>query len=493
MQNKTVMESPPRQGPGTKLPDASGSDPIIRILTIGVFALSTGMILAAGRGDLWLDEIWSILLAREATSPADILLKFRHDNNHIINTLFQYWIGKQDLLYMHRLPAVAAGIGSIWLLGRIAQQRGRIERMITMLLAGTSYLLILYFSESRGYAPAIFCSLMCLALLQQPPQRLQAHKVAIFWMASIVGILSHATFVIILAALFCLFVAQELQRKSSLTAKGINLGLYFLVPVGFAAGFYIFFIRHIEIGGGPIYSTWEVVCRAASLTLGFPEGPLWGALALVCVAAVIAAGTLYLYREKSAHWIFFPVALLLAPFLLIVVTQPTYIYFRYFIVCIPFFYLLLGFLAAKSYRSASQPGRWMLVLIMVFFFLAQAQRIVPLLRLGRGNYLAAVQHIASNSEENTIRIGSDHDFRNKVLLAFYTTFLPQPGRLYYIDQPDWKRATPDWIITHSQNRTYRPPKHLSIPDVGKYRLAKEYRFAGISGCTWFLFRLEKKG
>src|SRR5512143_455296 len=49
------------------------------------------MVLSA-RGDLWLDEIWSIFFAEAARSPCEILTLFRHDNNHVLNTLYLYAI-----------------------------------------------------------------------------------------------------------------------------------------------------------------------------------------------------------------------------------------------------------------------------------------------------------------------------------------------------------------------------------------------------------------
>ncbi len=490
MKNATAKENPQPLPPRKLAAIPPLAEQRMRFATYLVFALSAGLVLAAARGDLWFDEIWSILFADQASSPADIYFKFQHDNNHLINTLYQYLVGKQDILFLHRLPAIAAGIGSIWLVGIIANKWGQTERLVATLLAGTSFPLLLYFSEARGYAPAIFCALLCFALLQEEQPRLEARRVGIFWIASIVGSLSHATFVIALAALLCLAVVQQHRRDANSKSKRLRLWLFFLVPMVFLAFYFISFARHIEFGGGPVYTQWDVVCRTASYTLGLPEGRLWGPLALGCVAAVTAAGTLQLYRKRSAQWIFFPIMLFVAPMLLIVVTQPTYLYFRYFVVCIPFFYILLSCVAARHLRSANRPIRWMVVAAVLLYVTAQGLRIAPLLHLGRGSYMAAVEYIASDSPNHRVGIGSDHDFRNKMLFAFYTQFLPEPNRLYYIDHPDWKRTAPDWLVTHSQNRTFRPPKQLTIPDVGEYALVKEYRFAGISGWHWFLYRLN---
>jgi hypothetical protein len=52
------------------------------------FLLSSALIVAAARGDLWLDELVSLSFARNAHSIADIFVRFPYDNNHPLNTLF---------------------------------------------------------------------------------------------------------------------------------------------------------------------------------------------------------------------------------------------------------------------------------------------------------------------------------------------------------------------------------------------------------------------
>ena len=127
--------------------------------------VSTMMIYAAATGDLWLDEIWSIFFSESAKSPWEIVSLYKHDNNHLLNTFYLYAIGRQDTLIFYRLLSMAAGVGSSYLLTTIARKRGELESIFVLLLAGFSYPLILYFSEARGYAPAIFFALLSLFLL----------------------------------------------------------------------------------------------------------------------------------------------------------------------------------------------------------------------------------------------------------------------------------------------------------------------------------------
>ena len=57
------------------------------------------LIVAAARGDLWLDEIWSLLFVRASRSVTDLFARFRHDNNHLLNTLFLYYLGERKTLF----------------------------------------------------------------------------------------------------------------------------------------------------------------------------------------------------------------------------------------------------------------------------------------------------------------------------------------------------------------------------------------------------------
>ena len=134
----------------------SGSGILSRLLLWSAFSL---LIVAAARGDLWLDEIWSLGFALDSSSAADVFCRFKHDNNHVLNTLYLYLVSHADDFMVFRTLSVLSGIASLWLLTWIAgQERRKTEAMLVLIMAGSSYPLLLYFSEARGYAPAVFMS-----------------------------------------------------------------------------------------------------------------------------------------------------------------------------------------------------------------------------------------------------------------------------------------------------------------------------------------------
>ncbi len=456
-----------------------------------VLVVSSVLILASARGDLWLDEIWSLGFAHASHSVMDVFVRFHHDNNHPLNTVFLYWAGEQRSLIVYRLFAVCTGIGSVVLAGYIAGQSwGRQEAWCSLALTGTSYPLLLYFSEARGYAPAIFFALAACAFLQQNLRRFRPGRAALFWAVSILGVLSHPTFIMATIA-FCLWsLAREIQATGSFRQKALRLAAHHGPPLAFFAWWYAFFLRGMEIGGGPIYPKWQVVGQASALLLGWPEVPGFPAVAMAGVLMVGAAGVVLLLRERDPQWLLFLAVLGLAPALMVVLTRPTYLYFRYFIVAFPFFYLLLSHVVCRCARAWPNGGRWWLLAAVAVLITGQTPRVYALITLGRGSYAQALARIAEGSPQDVVRIGGDNDFHDRLLFDFYAPRVPGGDRLRYVEQPHWGEATPDWFIVLSQNFAFRPPREIAVHGLGDYRLAEAYRFSGVSGWSWFVFRRE---
>jgi hypothetical protein len=308
-----------------------------------------------------------------------------------------------------------------------------------------------------------------------------------FWMASILGILSHLSFVIVSVSFVLGSVATEVLKESPRLRRLIWLLAYHVPPLAFFGLFYIFFAWDMAIGAGPLYTNWDVITQSAILLFGFPQDPFFGGLGVLLLILVVAVGSYALYRNRDERWLFFCSALFIVPMLVLLFARPKYLYFRYFIVCFPFFYLLLSYLLCHGYRY-SKPVRAGVIAVALLMFAGQTYRVVPLLELGRGSYRAALTRILENSPEGVVRIGSDHDFRNRVLVDFYAPFLGGSHKLRYIPQPEWRSEPPEWILTHSQDLSYEPPPDISVPGVGVYQFFAAYPFSGVSGWSWFLYR-----
>jgi hypothetical protein len=463
-------------------------------LGLGVL-LSAALMIGAARGDLWLDEVWSIFIAEAAKTPWEIVSLYKHDNNHVLNTLFIYLLGRQDNLMIYRALAIVSGIGSMVILVSLARKWGHPEGIFALLLAGSSYPLILYFSEARGYAPAMFFAVLSLSVLKSSLSRPGLLKALLFWAVVAGGVLSHLSFVAVLLSLFLYAVIHQTVRESSLKGRVLRVSQYFLVPVLFAGVFYLFYARNMVIGGGNINDKFSEIARGVSYLLGLPASLHAGGLALALFAVVVLSGAWLLYRDRDAEWSFYISVLVLSPALMLLVMRPEYFWFRYFVVCFPFFYLMASFVLGKMYRRRHAGFRYGVSILLCLYVAGQMHSLVPLVQLGRGNYRAVIAEASNRSSGDVITMGSDHDFRNRLLLSFYERFLP-PGRtLHYVEQSSWGRELPEWIITHSLDPSYDPPPWIAILGNQMYELTKIEKFSGNSGFGWYLYHraTDRKG
>jgi hypothetical protein len=350
----------------------------------------------------------------------------------VLNTLYLYAIGKQQDLILYRGLAIASGIGSLILLRKTALRWGPAESVIAVLLAATSYPLLLYFSEARGYAPAVFFGLLSFFLLRECQRRFRPALLMLFWCASILGVLSHLSFVIAFLSLVIFTLHHELSEDAPLIRRFVQVGIYLLVPSVIVSTLYLFYARGMAIGGGPPVDKFAVLQQGIASFAGLPDGVR--ALGLPLVLLPVLWSLVLLYRAGDQEWSFYGSVLLAAPAFVVIFAGAQYFNFRYVIVCFPFAYLLLARLLTIASHEA-KPYRYFVFLILSLFVVGQAHHLAPFLENGRGSYKPIVAEMESVSTGTTITVGSDNDFRNKMVLLFYERFFPRAKEVRYIDQP----------------------------------------------------------
>ena len=79
-----------RPAPPLTAPSDQSFRPVRADCDVGLLLVSAGLRLLAARGDLWLDELWSLSFARQMTSPLDVWTAIHHHNNHPLNTLYLF-------------------------------------------------------------------------------------------------------------------------------------------------------------------------------------------------------------------------------------------------------------------------------------------------------------------------------------------------------------------------------------------------------------------
>jgi hypothetical protein len=450
--------------------------------------------LLAARGDLWLDEVWTVALLGTLTSPVQIVTKLTHDNNHILNSLFAWVLRGND--FAMRLPAVIAGTAGVavgaWFAGieddsapRDTSHPGA-RALLAAVVLGSSHLMVHYQSEARGYAFAVGLGLLSPWAFLRARGAPGARLAMVHWAAVCAALLGHAVAV----HLFAATAAWSLVRfwRDGMSPPAIVMGALWWhgVPAAFAAALYSGFLSRLTIGGGPQVALPDVIGSVVAYAFGLPLSLGTGVLLLIGVA-LVAGGLVVVYRAGSDQWALYATGIVLSP-AAAMAFQPGDLQFeRYFIVSAAL--ALLLFARAAAILLARAP---MAVLAVAALFVAgQAPRLHRLVRDGRGHYAEAVRYLVGHAAARPVRLASDHDFRNPMVIRLHASRLGLgPGDLRYVPSQELAASGADWYLVHKGADEATPPAVFTDGGGRRYRLQKEYPSAPLSGFRWLLFKRE---
>lgn len=456
---------------------------------LAIITLAAVVMALSARGDLWFDEILSFQWAKNAKSPADIFALFRHDNNHPVNTLWIYLLGPGWPALIYRFLSICAGVGSLVLIYLITGMLTPKARWPILVWSAGSYAFILYFSEARGYGVAIACTLAAFWILLHTKRVPSSLWIAIFWGVTVLGLLSHATLIYPLAALGVWVLACSVSEHQPWRRILFACITWFLLPVLVAAIYYVFFLKPMIIAGGPRYSLLQIFSDFFAYGLGWPLSPQWtGAVVTLSFALLVAAWVWGRFRVPHMR-LFLAMVIVVFPMLGLFASGAEFLYFRYFLVCLPFVFFLIAGLIERLVESKPKwlIAAWGLVIICLLF---QTPRISALIVHGRGGYNEAMRYIA-NSPAAEKSVFSDHDMLVGMVIAFYRGSAPSyDGIRYY---PNWEKrpATSDWLITTSQDLPI-PKKAESLTlGTSTYHLKRVFASAPVSGAHWYLYQKKK--
>ncbi|WP_153304432.1 hypothetical protein [Desulfosudis oleivorans] len=347
------------------------------------------------------------------------------------------------------------------------------------------------FSEARGYAPAIFFSLLAFACLLHVGDPLKTLTLLLFWAACVLGILAHATFVIIFFAMLSysltLFSVAH-KRGQKLYTQTIRLFFIYGPPAIFMTVLYLWFFSPMMIGGGPEVSKAQNILQSLSLPFGHIWKPKIAVVAFTVTALIMVAGCFLLFRQQNRLWSFFVASLIAIPVLIVGITRPSYFSPRYLTICLPFFYLLTARLLGTLVTSGKW-NKWMAIFLVALFIAGNAQPMVSLLLNGRGHYKAALEAIIEHSDGDKVVISGNDYYKMMRLILFYRRFLPSSPEIQYAKPSEWEQQQPDWFITFSWRPEKQPLPLIVMPYIGSYALFGEYRYSGYgSGWHWFLYQ-----
>ena len=422
--------------------------------------------------DFWLDEIWALENVSAIDSASGVFTGIHHDSNHWLVSLWMHAVGSDRAFWLYRLPSFLAGVAAVFAcrsLGRMAGGSGD----LAALFAAASFPLGFYASEARGYSLAVLAGLLAFLSLVRAIETGSRRSLAAYGLVATLGILSHLSFLIVLAAaiVFSLVMAGRgrIPLARVLAANALPMG---------ALGLLIAFdLRYLTIGGGPRTPPGTLLLQTASLSLGGPvEGPrigalgAFGALAAVLLGIEIARSFGRFWRERETTdprrltWIFYGVVLGL-PLWLTIVLDPPFLFPRYFLVSVAFVPVLLASLTASL-------GPRVGLALACFCLGANAVSWGGFALDGRGRYEQALQDILAAAPEELVEVGSDQDFRGRMLVEFYRKRMGGSPRLQYAG-----RSEAQFLLAETP-----------LADSGGWVWVRTYRATPLSGTRWHLYR-----
>lgn len=439
--------------------------------------------------DLWLDEIWSLALSTTATSPLDIFTKIHQDNNHYLNTLFLYLLGDWGNWPGYRYLSWICGVASVGLAGLIGFRQNLVAGFLSLILTGFSYVLILYSSEARGYAPAIFFALLSYYLLESFIKSNNRKTAIIASICVVLGLASHLVFLIFYASATLWILYSQLSAGNKIKESLLNTAYFHAAPLLFCLFIYFTDLIYLQFGGGSPGSIVHAFAESITWTLGVSELEYWAVPTYLFGALALTYGIILLGRESRAEALFFSGIIALIPLTFATLGDEGYVYVRYFILGITFSLLLLSRLLARLYQSGPY-GRIATLLIVSLYIVSNSFYTAQLIKNGRGGYSLALNFMVENSDTNKISIGGDHEFRIPASLQFFVKTDAPKREIHYIAKKLWPAEGVDWIIFHKESSEAPTTHKMKMRDASGniYKLEKIFPSAPLSGMHWFIYR-----
>jgi hypothetical protein len=388
--------------------------------------------------------------------------------------------------WVYRGLSMVSGLVVLVLVWLAARRLSEKFAWVPLLLAATSFTLVLYASEARGYAPALACLLGAWLLVSERGAEGNVWRVPLFWLLCLGAMFSHGTSLVIMAALGVYFLVDRWARGWGWVSTLGGAALWFGLPLAAAALFWFLFLRVMIIAGGPEYTLPTVLAHFFGYAFGVPgAGAGYGLVALLGLVALVSVLVFARFPDIATQ-VFFVGAVAIFPALSLVANDTTYLYFRYFLVCLPFVYLLSAPLAE---RIDLMPRGWRVLAAFVLgaVVLGQFPRLVQLIVAGRGDYVTALRVIADDSSPDK-SIVANNEMQVGFVLGHNKKFHPELAPLTLVPQARAADQPTQWIVYLTQDDPPAPPRSSINLHGSHYGLVSFHRSAPVSGAHWAIYR-----
>jgi len=469
---------------------------------VGCLFLGAVLRVTASLNDLWLDEIWTLwMLGQEVDAWPDLVRgAMRHDNNHLLNSAWMNVLGPHRPSLYYRLPSIMAGVAAIAIAWEIGWQRSRAAARFSAAAFAISYLLVNCQSEARGYGILSACVLAGQWAVQAAFFRggrpAAWFAIAAFNAACLLGFAAHATFAFWYLAALPWTAAKIAAGDGSAARKLATLAMWHALPLAAMAVLYLGFLQGMTVGGGPEASLLATVCQTLSLLAGGPAAQPGAAIVAGTVATVAALCLAQAARRAADEAALSLLAVVLVPAAVIAAAPIPHYAVRYMLVPSISLMVLVGRELPELFmRAARVPAAKLLRGGMAALVLAAAAgnfaRDAALIARGRGAYAATLDWMrsASADPQGVITCYSNHEFRNRLLVAYHSASIPG-GRYRLFDSSSLPRQGAEWYILLDARHGGVGRERIADRHGNPYRLVRAVRSGGLSPSHWHVYRRE---
>lgn len=470
----------------------------------GILAISLAFIavigatlcrLAGASGELWLDELWSVLNVQEISNPLQLITRLHHDNNHPLNSLWIWLCGVQSPPLLLRAPSVVFGVATIATLlhwGRLMNER--IVSTLWALLAAFSYPLILTDSEARGYALSLLCAALCFYQLSAATKPEYAGRPFVwFGLWASLGCFTHATFALFLVpAMMWMFTNRSSVFSKHQRSTLITCGL--AAPSIIGGGLTALFFARLHIGGGPELPYLEVAATTLSVAFGGPplsaaSPEASGQALFLSIFIVLALATEMRSWIRTRDPLSVLVCLIIAISLVAVIcAQPRFILPRYFLIPVLFSYLIF----ARFLRRMGTQGRIgtaTAVAMLGGYLVGNMVHTVQLAAQHRSHFVEILSDIAGRKSEAPLSVGGQQDFQNVMRLRYAN--LIQSGLTHLTYERDGEHTHPRFYIGETLDTLEVLPETFTTRDGASYHAIKRYDAPLLNGSNVTVYERDK--
>ena len=470
----------------------SDSPRSLKILSgLAIVALVIGAIfrLRGIGGDLWLDEIWSINNLDSISSFSQIFTSLKTDNNHLLNSAYLYLVGYGAHPIVYRFPALIFSLAVLILAPSLSFHRGKRETLFSIILISLSYPIILLTTEARGYSGMLFFSVIALMMLHSYASNPTNKKLYWYWIASILGFLSHFGFFHLFLGLVCWSVVRII-RTDSKRAWMRELIIMHAVPAVFIFIVVLFYVLELPAGTGPLRGYMDVIANTVCVLIGQPELSVWnleGGTTLLLVALVVllllCIEIIKRFFEGDETWAVYFFAVIVAPALFLLVFEPRVLFVRYFLIGLFLSYFLIASFLDRIWLTGSS-GQGLVFILLAAYIYGQGTYLKQFWKYDRGDNKELVEFLRDQSTSDDIYVTGSQSFRDQIILEYYGSY-SDPKKIFYLENGPSKA---EWYLDQTQDRFKPTPPEITLEDGTTYEFAKEFPFTALSGWRWWLFK-----